>query len=91
MRTLTLPQSGPREPDASPLEYALLVDEIEADGFFCESYGAAVRDPVSGEEASIRHITINADKALALLDALRRGGVPPIALRDVVEDCLEGL
>lgn len=68
--------------------YALLVDDIEVDGFHCESYGLMVRDVDTGEETAVRHITVNSAQALALLSRVARLAVSPVALRDVVEDYL---
>ena len=68
--------------------YALLVEDIEVDGFHCESYGILACDPDSGEEAAVRHITVNGTEALALLNTVARLAVSPATLRDVVEDYL---
>lgn len=68
--------------------YALLVEDIEVDGFHCESYGIMARDPDSGEESVVRHITVNGAEALALLERVARLAVSPVTLRDVVEDYL---
>ena len=68
--------------------YCLLVEDIEVEGFHCESYGVLVVDPFTGEEARVRHVTVNAHRVAELLDALVRGGVTPTTLRDVVEDGL---
>lgn len=69
-------------------QYALLVEDIEVDGFHCESYGIMVREAESGEEAAVRHITVNGSEALALLNAVARLAVSPVTLKDVVEDYL---
>ena len=68
--------------------YCLLVEDIEVDGFHCESYGVLLIDPLTGEEARVRHVTVNAHRAVELLDALARGGVTPVTLKDVIEDWL---
>lgn len=68
--------------------YALLVEDIEVDGFHCESYGLMVCETDSGEKAVVRHITVNGSEALALLNTVARLAVSPVALRDVVEDYL---
>lgn len=68
--------------------YALLIEDIELDGFQCESYGLCVRDLETGEETTARHITVNGPEALAVLDAVARLEVSPVTLRDVVEDYL---
>lgn len=68
--------------------YGLLVEDIEVDGFHCESYGMTVTDSVTGESARCRHVTVNAKEALELLDTLVRGAVGPVSLAEVVEDWL---
>lgn len=68
--------------------YALLAEDIEVDGFHCESYGIMVRSADTGEEAAVRHITVNASEALALLNTVAKLAVSPVTLRDVVEDYL---
>lgn len=75
-------------PGVKQWHYALLVEDIEADGFRCESYGILVRDPNSGEETRVRHITVNGSEALALLNTMAGAAVSPVTLRDVVEDYL---
>lgn len=89
MRILDLRSLGYTAP-AGPgrRRYELLVEEVAADGFFCESYGVAVTDEETGESARRRHVSVNAGEAAALLDALARNDVPPAALGDVVEDWL---
>lgn len=69
-------------------QYALLVEDIEVDGFHCESYGIMVREAGSREEAAVRHITVNGSEALALLNTVARLAVSPVTLKDVVEDYL---
>lgn len=68
--------------------YTLLVEDIEVDGFHCESYGIMVKDPDAGEEAVVRHITVNGTEALTLLNTVARLAVSPSTLGDVVEDYL---
>lgn len=75
-------------PPAAQWRYALLVDDIEVEGFRCESYGIMVREPNTGEEALVRHITVNASAAWELLDTVARSAVSPVTLADVVEDYL---
>lgn len=70
--------------------YALLIENIEVDGFHCESYGILVCEPNTGEEAAVRHITVNASEALVLLNQVARLAVSPTHLREVVEDYLAG-
>lgn len=89
MRTLNWEET--RRGAAAPVRqwtYALLVEDIEVDGFHCESYGILVCEPDTGEEASVRHITVNGAEALALLERVARLAVSPVTLRDVVEDYL---
>ncbi len=68
--------------------YGLLVEDIEVDGFHCESYGVVVTDLVGGQEAVRRHVSVNAREAVELLDLLARNGVTPTTLGDVIEDWL---
>lgn len=68
--------------------YALLIEDIEVEGFHCESYGLLVTDPDTGEEAVARHITVNAAEALGLLNTAARLAVSPVTLMDVVQDYL---
>ena len=68
--------------------YCLLVEDIEVEGFHCESYGVLLIDSLTGEETRVRHVTVNARRAAELLDALVRGGVTQTTLHDVIEDWL---
>lgn len=68
--------------------YALLVENIEVDGFHCESYGIAVTDNITGLKSQCRHVSVNAKDALELLALLARNHVTPSTLNDVVEDWL---
>lgn len=68
--------------------YGLLVEDIEVEGFHCESYGVVVTDDLTGETGRCRHITVNAKEALELLSALAQNAVTPVTLMDVVEDWL---
>lgn len=77
-------RSSPRR----PWNYALLVDDIDVDGFRCESYGIMVYDADRGEKAAVRHVTVNATEALELLNTVARLAVSPVTLRDVIEDYL---
>lgn len=90
MRTMQWDQrkTAVQPTDAKGWTYALLVEDIEVDGFHCESYGILVRDPDTKEEATVRHITVNGSEALALLSTVARSAVSPVTLRDVVEDYL---
>ncbi len=89
MRTVQWdPEKTVQPPGVKQWYYALLVEDIEADGFHCESYGILVRDPDTGEEAAVRHITVSGSEALALLNTVARSAVSPVTLKDVVEDYL---
>lgn len=81
-------EQQPSQPVPCRWRYGLLVEDIEADGFHCESYGILVRDPDTGEEAAVRHITVSGSEALALLNTVARSAVSPVTLKDVVEDYL---
>lgn len=69
-------------------QYGLLVEDIEVDGFRCESYGVMITDCATGQEHRRRHITISAQDAASLLDLLVRNRVSPVSLDDVLEDWL---
>lgn len=89
MRTMQWNQEKTAQPPGiKQWHYALLVEDIEVDGFHCESYGIVVRDPDTKEEATVRHITVSGSEALALLNTVARSAVSPVTLRDVVEDYL---
>ena len=53
-----------------------------------ESYGVAVTSRLTGETASVRHITASIPRIDALCELLARGQVGPAHLRDVIEDWL---
>lgn len=88
MRIVDRTQERTKAAPGVPWRYALLVDDIEVEGFRCESYGIMVREPNTGEEALVRHITVNASEAWELLDTVARSAVSPVTLADVVEDYL---
>lgn len=71
----------------TPCRYGLLVEDIEVDGFHCESYGVVLTAPDASTKRC-RHITVNAAKISELLDLLIRNAVTPTTLLDVVEDWL---
>lgn len=75
------------EGTAHRFRYYVLVDEMDVGGLCCESYGVKVTAE-DGEEAQVRNITVRPDRIDELVDLLRRNAVPPVALRDVVEDWL---
>ncbi len=74
--------------DAGPYDYSILVNEVDAGAFFCESYGAKVSCRLTGERAEIPDITVSATRIDELMDLLVHGQVGPLHLRDVVDDWL---
>ena len=70
-----------------PYWYYILVDEMEAGGLVCESYGVKVVG-AGGEDAEVRHVTVRVERIDALMELLTRNVVTPVTLRDVVEDWL---
>ena len=74
---------GSRRLDGETLQYHLLVEEVEDLG---ENYGVLLEG--FGQRAAIPGITVIQDRALTLLEGLRRCAVTPAGLRDVVEDWL---
>ena len=79
------------------LRYYVLVDELDlGQGMLCESYGVKAMfasSPVAvvapdGDEASVRNITVRPERIDRLLELLQRNQVPPVALRDVIDDWL---
>ena len=62
--------------------YYLLEEESETSG----SYGVQIE--MEDEEASVRDLSPSRQRVEALAEALVRGGVTPVALRDVVDDWL---
>lgn len=86
MRTLNWP--GKKASATGVWQYTLLVEDIEVDGFHCESYGVAVENTVTGERAQVRHVTVHAGDAAELLELLAQHQVSPAHLPDVVEDWL---
>lgn len=78
-------------PGGARWRYALLAEDLDADGLHCESYGVEITDVLTGEETRVRHITVNAAAAQALLDAVTRLAVSPVTLADVVEDYLASI
>ncbi len=67
--------------------YSILVDEMEAGGLSCESYGLKAEGP-DGSCVEIPHITVSAARIDALVELVQRNQVSPVILRDVVEDWL---
>lgn len=74
---------GSRRLGGETVAYHLLVEEVEGLG---ENYG--VRLEGFGETAAIPGVTAIQERALSLLETLRRCDVTPLELRDVVEDWL---
>ncbi len=89
MRVLGLGKTEQQTPPTKcRWRYGLLVEDIEVEGFHCESYGVMVTDQLTGEERQIRHVTVRAGEALELLNTLARCLVTPETLADVIEDWL---
>ncbi len=74
--------------DLGPYDYAILVDEVAAGGFLCESYGVRITSRASGEHSEVANVTISASRIDELMDLLVRNQVSPIHLQDVVADWL---
>lgn len=74
--------------DLGPYDYAILVDEVAAGGFQCESYGVRITSRASGECSEIPNVTISTSRIDELMDLLVRNQVSPVHLRDVVDDWL---
>ena len=68
--------------------YSILVDELEVDGFSCESYGVCVANADGSGREAIPNLTISVSRIDALMELLMRNQVGPIPLRDVVDDWL---
>lgn len=90
MREYKLDQRSlyPDLPEPLTYDYAVLVDEVAAGSFFCESYGAKITSRLSGESAAVGNITILASRIDELMELLVRNQVSPTHLRDVVDDWL---
>lgn len=71
-----------------PYEYSILVDEVAAGQFRCESYGVSVKCPSTGESAQVKDITANPKRIDDLCELLARNQVGPTHLRDVIDDWL---
>lgn len=70
------------------IAYYITVDEVIFDGeALFENYGVGIRLS-SGDEDSIRGITVSSEKIALLLRVLSDGYVTPISLRDVLYDLL---
>ena len=66
-----------------PVRYFLLEEQLED---HAAVYGVSVE--YGGEEDSVRRLAGSREQVEALLAALARGSVTPVALRDEVEDWL---
>lgn len=75
-------------PQGPRWHYGLLVENVESNGFHCESYGVVIADCRTGQEHRRRHVTASALDAAALMDTLARCEVSPVTLDDVLEDWL---
>lgn len=75
-------------PGDSPYAYAILVDQVDLGSFSCESYGAVVTTPATGDRAQVEHITVSPQRIRQLMELLIRCQVGPTHLRDVVDDWL---
>lgn len=71
-----------------PYDYSILVDEVEAGRFKCESYGVGVICRATGERAQLGGITASAKRIDDLAELLVRNQVGPAHLRDVIDDWL---
>ena len=69
-------------------DYTILIDEMDAGPFFCESYGLQVREKGSGEICAVPHITTSISRIDELCELVLAGGVTPLTLADVVSDWL---
>lgn len=73
---------------ARSYDYFVLVDEVNADSFSCESYGVKIEEKGSGQSCAVPHITTSAERIDQLCELLLSGCVTPVTLRDVVLDWL---
>lgn len=69
-------------------DYYLLVGEVTAGQFFCESYGVKVTQEDTDSQCAIPNITTSAARIDALADLLMVYCVTPLNLPDVVADWL---
>lgn len=74
--------------EGSRYGYGILVDEVCAEGFCCESYGVCVWEREGGERAEVRHVTTSPTRMDELMARLAAHEVAPCHLRAVIEDCL---
>jgi len=65
------------------IRYFLLEEHLEG---AVDNYG--IRVELEGEQVNVRQITTSRKEIEELLEQLIRGGVTPVAVRDVVEDWL---
>lgn len=76
------------EPQEIRCTYSIIIDEMQAGSFSCESYGVKITDPASGRTASVPHVTTSVPRIDELLALLIRNHVTPTSLRDVIDDWL---
>ncbi len=90
MRELKL-DVGSLYPDLSgegAYDYSILVDDVAAGNFFCESYGVRVTSRATGDRCEVANVTVSASRIDQLMDLLVRNQVSPVHLRDVIDDWL---
>jgi len=66
--------------------YFVLVGEMQAGVFSCESYGVKIENAETGESASFPDLTLSAEKIDKLMECLIRNRVTPAGLEDVIRD-----
>lgn len=69
-------------------DYFLLVGEIAAGPFFCESYGVKVAQQGTGSQCAVPNITTSAMRIDRLAELLMVSCVTPVNLPEVVADWL---
>ncbi len=74
--------------DIGPYDYSILVEEVAAGSFLCESYGVRVTSRASGESSQVTNVTVSTSRIDELMDLLVRNQVSPIHLQDVIDDWL---
>lgn len=69
-------------------DYAILIEEHDANPFFCESYGIKIAEQGSQNLCLVPDVTTNLTQIDALMDLLLRNEVLPGNLLDVIIDWL---
>ena len=69
-------------------DYYVLIGEIDAGDFFCESYGIKIAQRNAANACSIENITTSAARIDSLLELLLAHRVTPCGLGDVIADWL---